>query len=479
MQSLRSVYLKDICNVEKGATGLAKVIPGEYLLVATGAERRTCESFQFDTKAVCIPLVSSTGHGHASLKNVHYQEGKFALGTILVALTAVDDGELDIQFLHLYLSQLKDIILVPLMSGAANVALSVTKIKNIEISLPAIEKQKEIVVQFKSIVIEEAELKNELTHQQTLLKKLRQQVLQEAIEGKLTEEFRIKNREQLRIWNDELRTASDPETIRHLKLKNRNCSESAASLLSRIKAEKEQLIKDKKIKKQKALPPITDKEKPFDLPDGWVWCRLEEVGLFERGKSKHRPRNDECLFIDGKYPFVQTGDVARSKKHGFRVNTYSKLYNEFGLSQSRLWNAGTLCITIAANIAETGFLNIEACFPDSVVGFTSLVDYETSFYVKYFIDATRDEIEKFAPATAQKNINLGIINMLSFPLPSLLEQKEIIAKVERLFAICDRLETQGTQNQTHAEQLMQAVLKEAFQQNSALEGKKGTLPLNG
>lgn len=129
MAGIKSILLKEICNFEKGSTGLAKAIPGKYPLVATGADRRSCDSFQFDAKAVCIPLVSSTGHGHASLNNVHYQEGKFALGSILVALTAIDEGVLDIQFLHLYLSELKDKILVPLMSGAANVALSVTKIQ--------------------------------------------------------------------------------------------------------------------------------------------------------------------------------------------------------------------------------------------------------------------------------------------------------------------------------------------------------------
>ena len=240
-------------------------------------------------------------------------------------------------------------------------------------------------------------------------------------------------------------------------------------LLKRIQAEKEQLIKDKKIKKQKPLPPITEEDlpagkagKPFVLPAGWEWTRLGEAGLFERGKSKHRPRNDGVLFARGKYPFVQTGDVAQSKKYKFKISTFSKKYNEVGLSQSRLWKKGTLCMTIAANIAETGFLDIDACFPDSVVGFTSLSNKETSMFVKYYIDATRDKIEKFAPATAQKNINLGIINMLLFPLPPLLEQKEIVVKVEKLLAICDQLEGKITGNQAYAEQLMQAVLKEAF-----------------
>jgi len=259
---VKLVKLKDICEFEKGSTGLAKAELGEYPLVATGAERKTSNTYQFDTKAVCIPLVSSTGHGHASLKNVHYQEGKFALGSILVALTAKDDDKLDIQFLHLYLSQLKDQVLVPLMSGAANVALSVAKIQTIEIPLPPLEKQREIVRKFKSIAREEDELKSELNYQQILLKKLRQQILQEAIEGKLTADWR----------------AANPNI------------EPASELLKHIAAEKAQLIKDKKIKPQKPLPPIKDEEKPFDLPEGWIWCRLGNYVDFERGKFSIRPR---------------------------------------------------------------------------------------------------------------------------------------------------------------------------------------------
>ena len=305
---------------------------------------------------------------------------------------------------------------------------------NNELVIPDVATQIKILEQLNCKQILHQEIANCLTHQQTLLKKLRQQILQEAIEGKLSADWRQQN----------------PNT------------EPASELLKRIQAEKAQLVKTKKIKAQKPLPPISPEEKPFDLPDGWEWCRLEDAGLFERGKSKHRPRNDEALFVGGKYPFIQTGDVAQSKKYGFRIRTYSKLYNDKGLSQSRLWEKETLCITIAANIAETGFLDITACFPDSVVGFKSFEDSSTSYYVKYFIDATRHEIEKFAPATAQKNINLGIINMLLFPLPPIAEQKAIVAKVEKLLALCDQLESKINQSQHHANSLMQAALQEAF-----------------
>jgi len=467
MLGFRSVYLKDICNFEKGAVGLAKAIPGEYPLVTTGAERRTCESFQFDTKAVCIPLVSSTGHGHASLKNVHYQEGEFALGTILVALTAIDDNELDTQFLHLYLSQLKDIILVPLMSGAANVALSVTKIKNVEIPLPSIERQQEIVSQFKSVVREEAELKSELTHQQTLLKKLRQQILQEAIEGKLTEKFRMKNKEQLRIWNDELRSATDPETIRHLKLKIRNCSESAASLLSRINAEKEQLIKDKKIKKQKALPAITDEEKLFDLPDGWAWSRLGELIEIKSGKRIHASD-----YRQEGTPFLRSGEISslgrgEPLKNKLFIDTeqYKRIKEQFGIPKHQ----DILIACIGGSIGNTWVVDErEFYFKDgNIVWMVTIPQLNYRFLLSYLKSPFfwKNTILN-ATDSSYNALTIIKLNESFIALPPLSEQKVIVAKVEKLLAICDQLETQITSSQTHAEQLMQAVLKEAFQQNS-------------
>jgi type I restriction enzyme S subunit len=93
--------------------------------------------------------------------------------------------------------------------------------------------------------------------------------------------------------------------------------------------------------------------------------KLDDIGRIARGKSKHRPRNDPVLY-GGKYPFIQTGDVKHSN---FYVTGYSQTYNEIGLAQSKLWQPGTLCITIAANIAETAILKIQACFPDSIIGF--------------------------------------------------------------------------------------------------------------
>jgi len=295
------------------------------------------------------------------------------------------------------------------------------------------------------------ELLDEYERNKNLLVELKQSILQEAIQGKLTADWRAQNPISATFGG----SAEGDGGL-----------EPASELLKRIKAEKEQLIKDKKIKKEKPLPPITEEEFPFALPEGWVWCKMQESGLFERGKSKHRPRNDIRLFDKGTIPFVQTGEVARSKDSDYLINNCSTYYNDFGLAQSRLWPKGTMCITIAANIAQTGFLNIDACFPDSVVGFTALSDYAISKYIRYFIDLTKTDIEKFAPATAQKNINLGIIYELKLPLPPEKEIKAIVEKVEALMQKCQALDQEIKTSEANAQMLMQAVLKEAF------EGKK-------
>ncbi|ELN9000574.1 restriction endonuclease subunit S [Vibrio cholerae] len=233
--------------------------------------------------------------------------------------------------------------------------------------------------------------------------------------------------------------------------------EPAAKLLERIAEEKAQLVKEKKIKKQKALPPIAEDEKPFELPKGWEWCRLPDLGELARGKSKHRPRNDPQLYVDGTIPLVQTGDVSRS--NGL-IETYTAKYNEVGLAQSQLWPKGTLCITIAANIADTGILSFDACFPDSVVGFTPYESNIPTVYFDYFIRTAKENLEKYAPSTAQKNINLEILGNVLVPCPPTEEFQRIVDKIRELNTLCDRLKQRFRDSQQAQLQLTDAIVGE-------------------
>ncbi|SLK06999.1 type I restriction enzyme, S subunit [Enterobacter sp. NFR05] len=190
----------------------------------------------------------------------------------------------------------------------------------------------------------------------------------------------------------------------------------------------------------------------------WQQFALSELGVLSRGKSKHRPRNDPRLFGDT-YPFIQTGEVANSLG---RIKAATKFYSEFGLSQSKLFPQGTLCITIAANIADTAILDIDACFPDSVVGFIPKKNKSHVLFIKYLIDANKEDLEAYAPATAQKNINLKVLNDLRFPMPDIEEQHEIVRRVEQLFAYADTIEKQVNNALTRANSLTQSILAKAF-----------------
>ena len=150
--------------------------------------------------------------------------------------------------------------------------------------------------------------------------------------------------------------------------------------------------------------------------------KLSNLGILERGKSKHRPRNAPELRggPNGPYPLVQTGDIANA---GLYLDTYKDTYTELGLQQSRMWPKGTLCITIAANIAQTSILAMNACFPDSVVGFTPK-DGINNVFLHYWFSFFQGVLERQAPKAAQKNINLKALSNLDVITPTVKQQQE-------------------------------------------------------
>ena len=149
---------------------------------------------------------------------------------------------------------------------------------------------------------------------------------------------------------------------------------------------------------------------------------LDELGYVSRGRSRHRPRDADHLY-GGPYPFVQTGDVKHSTLY---LSTFTKTYSEAGLAQSRLWKAGTLCITIAANIADTAILGIDACFPDSVIGFVPDENKADARFIKYLFDATlQNRFKQFTQGVAQDNLSQSKLLSLEFPVPDVTEQRRI------------------------------------------------------
>lgn len=197
----------------------------------------------------------------------------------------------------------------------------------------------------------------------------------------------------------------------------------------------------------------------FSNSNHWERKKLEDVAIdFGRGRSRHRPRNDKKLY-GGKYPFIQTGDVRNSNHF---ITEYSQTYNDEGLAQSKLWPKGTLCITIAANIAETGILTFDACFPDSVIGCVFDNNETNIYYVEYLLQSFKSILQAEGKGSAQDNINLGTFEKYSFPFPEKETQDSIVKKLDNMREFISNLEQTYNQKLKSLEELKQSILQKAF-----------------
>lgn len=192
---------------------------------------------------------------------------------------------------------------------------------------------------------------------------------------------------------------------------------------------------------------------------GWKQKTLEEIATnFGRGKSRHRPRNEPKLY-GGEYPFIQTGDIRNSDHF---ITEFSQTYSEAGLAQSKLWPKGTICITIAANIAETGILDFDACFPDSVIGLVANPEEANIGYVEYLLQSFKVRIQAMGKGSAQANINMGTFENERFPFPLVSEQKQIVQKLNILREGTRRLESIYQQKLAALDELKKSLLEQAF-----------------
>jgi type I restriction enzyme S subunit len=195
---------------------------------------------------------------------------------------------------------------------------------------------------------------------------------------------------------------------------------------------------------------------------GWKQKTLEEIATtFGRGKSKHRPRNAPHLY-GGKYPFVQTGDV-RNADH--TITEFSQNYSEAGLAQSKLWPKGTICITIAANIAETAILGFDACFPDSIIGVVANPKEADVGFIEYLLQSFKVRLQAMGKGSAQANINLGTFENERFPFPSVAEQKQIVDRLDKLRGETQRLASVYERKLAALDALKKSALHQAFTGN--------------
>ncbi|MDF1617983.1 restriction endonuclease subunit S [Petrocella sp. FN5] len=193
---------------------------------------------------------------------------------------------------------------------------------------------------------------------------------------------------------------------------------------------------------------------PISNPFGWSEDNLSNIGVLGRGVSKHRPRNAPEL-LGGMYPLIQTGDVSNADLY---IDDFTSTYSELGLKQSKMWSKGTLCITIAANIAKTSILNFDSCFPDSVVGFDPS-DRTNNIFMHYWFSFFQQMLESQAPESAQKNINLRILSGLKVIVPPIDIQEGFADFVQRV----DKLKLEVRRSLDETQVLFDSLMQQYFE----------------
>ena len=422
----------DLCSITKGKIGISKAISGEYPLVVTSEARKSHNEFHFEGEAVVIPLVSSTGHGHRSLKRIHYQTGKFAVGSILCAVIPNDDKILNAEFLYRFLDLNREKELVNRMRGMANVTLPMKEIANVEVPLPPLDEQIKFVAEYKKLETANNTLSTEITNQLKLVKQLRQSFLREAMQGKLVEQNKT--------------------------------DEPATELLAKIKAEKVQLIKEKKIKKQKPLAPITKEEIPFEIPENWVWCRLGEVAnnIHYGFNASAKPNKDEVRLLritdiqDNKVEWNTVPGCDFSEKD---LKSYLLKENDIVIART----GGTIGKSYI--VKDITIKSLFASYLIRVIP-NSLTNAD---FLKLFLESPDywKQLYEAAWGAGQPNVNATKLNSLILSIPPISEQKRIVVKLDKLMSYCDRLEESIKNSQTQNEMLLGQVLREALEPSTA------------
>ncbi|WP_300565467.1 restriction endonuclease subunit S [Flavobacterium sp.] len=335
-------------------------------------------------------------------------------------------------------------------TGTTRKRISRGNLATIKIPIPPLKEQNKIASKIDELFSELDKGVASLKHIQNQLKVYRLALLKNAFEGKLTEK-----------WREENKPESTEKLLEHIKIERQDYYQQELNEWKEIVKTWDKISKKpEKPKHSRFIGANVESEISIlpKIPNEWKYSKLGNIGNMGRGKSKHRPRNDVRLF-GGDYPFIQTSEVRNSN---IVIRKYKKTYSDFGLEQSKLWKKGTLCITIAANIAETAFLGFDACFPDSVVGFIPENDISDKF-VFHFIEYSKKRIQEFAPATAQKNINLNILDNLYIPLCSAEEQIEIVNYLDSAFSIIDNLENTIEYSFNKSGSTSQSILKKAVE----------------
>ena len=422
--------IDDLFHFEKGILQSSKCTEGEFDFITASSEWKTHNEYTHDCEALVFAAAAS-----GSLGRTHYVNGKFISSDLCFIITAKDPIKLpiDLKFYHMIFNEFKNDIVNSTKAGTSKEAIGMKAFGNYKLPYFAINKQINTKVQFVNMQDSKVELNVELTHQLDLIKQLRQAFLREAMRGNL--------------------------------IKSTNTKETGKQLLTKIKAEKAQLIKEKKLKKEKELAPISEDEIPFDIPEHWVWCRLGDLGSFRRG-----PFGSALT----KGIFVKTGYKVYEQKNAIYDNhTLGEYYitsEKFKELKGFIVKPNDLIVSCSGatlgRIAEIPKDAEEGIINQALMRMTLFqTGITNSFFIRLFRSPYMQKkiFDKAWGSAIPNMVGLVEIKKILIPLPPLHEQEQIVAKLEDLMAFCDGLEQSIKESQGYNEMLLQEVLREALQ----------------
>lgn len=453
--------LGNIATINKGLTPIQKATPGAYPLVVTAKERLSSSTYDFDTPAAIIPTVSSTGHGDASLKRIHYQEGKYAVGSILAVVQPKLPELISARFIYEYLSVFKDELLVSRMVGTANVSLTINKI--MEVPIPLVSGS--IIDELPELMALCDQLEQQHSNAQEAHETLVSQLLATLTQSQNAAEFNA-NWQRIYAHFDALFTTEASidalkQTLLQLAVMGKLVpqdpnDEPASELLKRIQGES--------VKTNLVWLDFNGLEEiKKGIPSNWAWVRLGEIADIVRGGSP-RPAGD-LKFYDGNIPFLKVGDVTRSK--GKMVDGFTSTIKPAGLIKTRFINTRTVLLTNSgATLGVPAICDFETTFNDGIAAFINLSSEVFDEYLYLYLKSISAWfLNVAAQGQGQPNLNTDIIRSTWIPVTSLQEQHRIVAKVDALMALCDQLkigiQQANQQQQAIADALVAQALKPA------------------
>lgn len=457
------VNLGDIAVIEKGKTGIKDVQSGEYPLVVTAEARLSADHFDFEGPAVIIPLVSSTGHGDASLKRIHYQDGKYAVGSILCVVQARYPDLVHPRYLYEYLSIFKDELLVARMSGTANVSLTVGSLEDVPVPLITFDAQTKL--ERLMSLCDSLEAKGQLEAAQhaqlasTLLGTLTASTTPEELAAHWQ---RVAQHFDLLVDRPEAIDALEQTllqlAVRGLLVPQDPTDEPASALLQKIRAEKDRLIATGQIKRDKPLPPITDEEKPFELPVGWEWVRLESLASQITDGAHHTP-----TYLPEGVPFLSVKDLS-SGFIDFSDTRFISDQEHRELAKRCRPEMGDVLLTKIGTTGIAVVIDTHRAF--SIFVSVALIKLPTVSVDRDFLALVinspfvRQQSEDGTEGVGNKNLVLRKIKAFQIPIPPLTEQSRIVTRVTALRRLCADLRQRLADRQSVQARLAEALVQE-------------------